>query len=200
MIGLFSDEMRRDPFRLYAQLREASPAFQVPGGEVWMLFDYASVKRALTDAAAFSSAARTPFGPAPDWMIFNDPPRHTKLRGLVLKAFTPRAIAALEPRIREISRTLLTAAVANGGFDLIGDYAGPLPATVIAEILGIPGKDRARYLDWVEAISQLAQFLDGAGMPGSAAAAYGRARDEMRAYLSGALAERRREPRADLLS
>src|SRR5436190_22429361 len=99
MLEMFSDAVRRDPFALYAQLRATQPVLEVPGSGMWMLFDYASVKRALTDAAAFSSNARTPTGPSPDWMIFNDAPRHTRLRGLVLRAFTPRAVAALEPRI-----------------------------------------------------------------------------------------------------
>ena len=200
MMGLFGDEMRRDPFPFYRRMRESQPVFEVPGRDLWMLFDHASVKRALTDVEAFSSAARTPLGPAPDWMIFNDAPRHTRLRALVLKAFTPRAIAALEPRIREISLTLLKPAVAAGAFDLIGDYAGPLPAMVIAEILGIPGKDRARYLDWVDAISQLAHFLEGGSSLESARVAYGRAREEMHAYLLATLEARRRAPGPDLIS
>lgn len=199
MIEMFSDAMRRDPFPLYAQLRAASPAFQVPGTEMWMLFDYASVKRALTDTDAFSSDASTPAGPSPDWMVFTDAPRHTRMRALVLRAFTPRAIAALEPRIREISQGLVSAAVAKGEFDLIADVAGPLPVTVIAEVLGVPADDRDRYLGWVEAISGLAEVIGGARRE-AAGQAYMAARDDMRAYVDAALAARRRAPRNDLLS
>jgi cytochrome P450 len=200
MIELFSDEVRRDPFALYAQLRETSPVYEVPLRDIWMLFDYASVKRAMTDVEAFSSAARTPFGPPPDWVIFNDPPRHTGLRALILKAFTPRAIAALEPRIRELSLALLSPAVEAGAFDLIAEYAAPLPAMVIAEVLGIAPEAREQYLAWVEAISKLGNVLDGDGARSDAGAGYGVAREEMRAYLAAALDERRRSPRGDLLS
>ena len=199
MIDMFSDAVRRDPFPLYAKLRAASSVFQVPGTAMWMLLDYASVKRALTDTEAFSSAPHTPSGPSPDWMIFNDAPRHTRLRGLILRAFTPRAIAALEPRITDISSGLITAAVAKGEFDLIADVAGPLPVTVIAEILGIPTHDRDRYLAWVDAISGLAEVIGGARLE-AAGQAYAAARDDMRAYVDLAIAERRREPRDDLLS
>jgi cytochrome P450 len=65
MHDLFSDAVRRDPFPLYAQLRASQPVLQVPGSDMWMLFDYASVKRALTDTQAFSSKHRTPGGPRP---------------------------------------------------------------------------------------------------------------------------------------
>src|ERR1041384_588588 len=134
MLDLFTDAVRRDPFPLYAQLRATQPAFEAPGSGMWMLFDYPSVKRALTDTAAFSSKHRTPGGPSPDWMIFTDGPRHARLRALALRAFTPRAVAALEPRIAEIARDLLAPALAKGEFDLIGEFAEPLPITVIAEI------------------------------------------------------------------
>src|SRR3954463_6437091 len=151
MMEMFTDAVRRDPFPLYAQLRSASPVFQLPGTDMWMLFDHASVKRALTDVEAFASDVQTPAGPSPDWLIFNDAPRHTRLRGLILRAFTPRAVAALEPRIREIAGALIAGAVAKGEFDLIAEVAGPLPVTVIAEILGIPASERDRYLRWVDA-------------------------------------------------
>jgi cytochrome P450 len=132
-------------------------------------------------------------------MIFNDAPRHTRLRSLILRAFTPRAIAALEPRIAEISASLLDAALAEGAFDLIADLAGPLPVSVIAELIGIPADERARYLGWVEAISRLAEFVGG-GDSGDIGEVYGVARADMWAYVTDALAERRARPRADLLS
>src|SRR5690349_15552523 len=199
MLDLFSDAVRRDPFPLYAQLRATQPAFQVPGSSMWMLFDYPSVKRALTDTAAFSSQHVTPNGPAPDWLIFTDGPRHARLRGLVLRAFTPRAVAALEPRIAEISQALLTPALAKGEFDLIGEFAEPLPITVIAEILGVSIAERDRYLSWVDAISRLAGFATGEDQE-EAGRAYRASRDDMVAYVEQALAERRARPRDDLLS
>jgi cytochrome P450 len=132
-------------------------------------------------------------------MIFNDAPRHTRLRGLVLRAFTPRAVAALEPRIAQISQALLAPALAKGEFDLIGEFAEPLPITVIAEILGIPTAERARYLSWVEAITRLASFVSGEGQE-EIGRAYFAAREDMADYVAQALADRRARPREDLLS
>src|SRR4051794_17975896 len=100
-MNLFSDEMRRDPYAVYDQLRRESPVLHDPQSGLWMVFDYEGVMRALTDLDAFSSR----YGP--DWLIFADPPRHTKLRAIVSRAFTPRSVANLEPRVRELARDLL---------------------------------------------------------------------------------------------
>src|SRR5258706_11817547 len=108
MMNLFSDEVRRNPYPVYAQLRSASPVFREPQSGLWMIFDYEGVKRALSDQDAFSSR----YGP--DWLIFSDPPRHTKLRALISQAFTPRSIANLEPRIRDLSRGLLNQTIERG--------------------------------------------------------------------------------------
>ena len=102
MIDLFSPQTRRDPYPLYDQLRAAAPVFREPRTGRWMLFDYDSVKRALNDADAFGSAVAPPQARTSRWMIFSDPPRHTHLRALVMRAFSPRAVDALEPRIREL--------------------------------------------------------------------------------------------------
>src|SRR4051794_826770 len=106
---LFSDEMRRNPFPVYAHFRQTAPLAPGPNAISWMVFDYPTIKRILSDPATFSSQA-TPAGASGkplDWIIFHDPPRHTKLRALVSKAFTPRMIAEWEPRITELSRRLL---------------------------------------------------------------------------------------------
>ena len=90
MYLLSNDDVRRNPYPLYAQLRSDSPVFLEPQSGLWMIFVYDGVRRALTDTATFSSRH------GPDWIIFTDPPRHTKLRALISKAFTPRSIAGLE--------------------------------------------------------------------------------------------------------
>src|SRR6185369_1780200 len=97
MTDLFSEEMRRNPFAVYDQLRASSPAFKVPPPfDAWMIFDYDGVKRVLNDHGAFSSCV-----PAPrNWFIFLDPPQHTKLRALISRAFTPRVASALEARVQ----------------------------------------------------------------------------------------------------
>ena len=104
---LFNDDVRRDPFGVYAQIRSSSPVLHVPAIDAWMLFDYESVRRAMHDHDAFGSSVVPPTGKAPDWLVFTDPPRHSKLRALILRAFTPRSISNLEPRVQAMSKQLL---------------------------------------------------------------------------------------------
>src|SRR5437868_4611150 len=110
---------RRNPFPVYDQMRRGSPVFHDPQSDLWMIFDYEGVKRALSDHDAFSSdMAATAGHPTPEWFIFFDPPRHTKLRALITRAFTPRSVANLEPRIRALSRDLLDQTIEHGTMDL----------------------------------------------------------------------------------
>src|SRR5579872_2318005 len=104
-----------------------------------MIFDYAGVKRALNETSEFSSDLwTTARQPTPQWMIFFDPPRHAKLRGLIIRAFSPGMIAALEPRISELSRRLLDQIADGASFDLASAFSVPLPLMFIAEMVGIP--------------------------------------------------------------
>jgi cytochrome P450 len=96
MLDFLSEQTRRNPYPVYDQLRSTAPAFHDPRSGLWMIFDYENVKRVLSDSDTFSSR----YGP--EWLIFLDPPRHTKLRALLSRAFTPRSVANLEPRIREL--------------------------------------------------------------------------------------------------
>lgn len=198
--NLFTDEMRRNPFPIFEQLRSSTPVLKFSLADLWMVFDYDSVKRALTDHEAFSSRASPPGGKPLDWMIFTDPPRHTKLRALISRAFTPRAIAGLEPRIRELSCELLDQAIERGQMDLCADYSIPLPIMVIAELIGIPIEERARFRGWTDDILLLAETVGGGEEAERAAAAFSRSKAEMREYLSGMLAARRTSPKDDLLT
>jgi cytochrome P450 len=197
MFDLLSDELRRDPFRVYNELRERSPVLRDPRTGAWMIFDYEGVKRALHDHDAFSSVLT---GRSPDWMIFSDPPRHTKLRAILLRAFTPPSIAGLEPRIRALSGALLDQHIARGEMDLVADYAGPLPALVIAEMIGIPLGDRARFLRWSEAIVNLAHVIAGGAEAAAAVSEHAAVKDEMKAYVGDLIAARRQAPEDDLLT
>jgi cytochrome P450 len=170
-MNLFSDEMRRNPFPIYDQMRNQAPVFHDPRSDLWMIFDYDGVKRALSDQEAFSSNPVTASHAAPPWIIFMDPPRHTKLRALVSRAFTPRVVANLEPRIRELSRQLLDAAIDRGEMDLATEYAVPLPMKVIAELIGIPIADWARFRQWSDVILKLSYVVRGISDPAQAAAA-----------------------------
>ena len=201
MMEMFTDEMRRNPYPLYDELRNNMPVFQVPGTQMWMLFDYESVKRALTDHEAFSSVVRTPAGgKTPDWLVFSDPPRHTKLRGLIMRAFTPRSIASLEPRVRELSRELLAPHLGSGELDLVADYSAPLPVIVMAELLGIPAEDRPRFLRWGEVIMNLSYNIEPGEAADRSVREHAAAKEEMRAYLAHVREERRQAPRDDLLT
>lgn len=200
MLNLISDDMRRNPYPLYDQMRSVSPVLAVPGGQIWMILDYEGVKRALHDHDAFSSRAAPPGGGPLDWMIFTDPPRHTKLRSIVVKVFTPRSIAGLEPRIRELSRELIGRVIERGEMDLCADFAVPLPIMVIAEMLGIPIADRDQFKRWSDAILNLAETIGGGEAGARAAREFGAAREEIRAYLADLLPARRRAPQDDLLT
>jgi cytochrome P450 len=180
---LFDDNMRRDPYRFYEGLRATSPVFHFAPADLYMLLDYASVKRAFSDHETFSSAVGASRGNGFEWLMFMDPPRHTKLRGIVNRAFTSRSIAALEPRIRELTRRLLDEMPAQVDFEAA--VAGKLPILVIADMLGLPEEDWPRLVDWSHAIMNLADTIMGPPAAAEmATAAFRNADAEMRAYLA----------------
>jgi cytochrome P450 len=196
---LFSDEMRRNPFPVYDELRSSSPVFHAPPPfDMWMIFDYEGVKRALSDHDAFSSAV-----PAPkNWFTFFDPPRHTKLRALIMRAFTPRVVASLEPQIRTLSRELLDQAVERGEVDLATDYAVPLPMKVIASMIGIPPADWQQFRRWSDGILKLSYTMRGIDDAEAATAIdeFHAAAAEMDVYLAEMLKQRQAVPQDDLLT
>jgi cytochrome P450 len=198
---IFSEEMRRNPFPFYEKYRSQGALYLDPPG-LWMVFDYHSVRTALEDHATFSSAATSPgsTGKPLDWLIFKDPPRHARLRGLIASAFTPRVIASLEPRIRQISRELLDANLGRGELDLAADYSIQLPLMVIAEMLGIPPADFPQFRRWSDAILNLAETVTGSPDAVRAVQEYGLATAEMDAYLHEVSLARRDQPQDDLLS
>src|SRR5437899_3299556 len=203
MFDLFSDEIRREPFSLYAHMREASPVFHEAKSDLWMIFDYDGVKRALNDQEFFSSNPMTANHPAPQWIIFMDPPRHMKLRALVAKAFTPKVVANLEPRIKELSRTLLEEQIDRGEMDVATQYAVPLPMKVIAELIGIPISDWERFRHWSDVILKLSYIVRGISDPQDAAkigAEVSLTMAEIKAYLPTLVADKKAHPKEDLLT
>src|SRR5712671_542449 len=162
-MDLFSEDTRRNPYPAYEQMRSGSPVFHLPPFDLWMIFDFEGVKRALVEHDAFSSdLSHAPgHGNPGEWFIFFDPPRHTKLRALIFKAFTPRVVANLEPRIRELSRQLLDRTIERGEMDLAADFSVPLPMMVIAEMLGVPVADWLRFKCWSDVILKLSYVVSG---------------------------------------
>lgn len=192
--------LRRNPFPAYALMRRVAPVFHERRHDLWMLFDFDSVKRALHDPEAFSSRAAPPGGQPLDWLIFQDPPLHTKLRGIVMGTFTARAIAALEPRIRALCRELLDQALAHGRMDVAVDFAVPLPLLVIAEMLGVPAAEREPLKRWSAAILGLSAAIAGGEAAARAVGAFRDAKEEMRPRVLRWLDERRGAPKDDLLT
>jgi cytochrome P450 len=161
----------------------------------WGVFCYDDVQEVLSNYAAFSSqfqgeAPQRASNPLAASLISLDPPRHRQLRALVSQAFTPRAIEALAPRISTIVDELLDRALPAGQIELVSALAEPLPVIVIAELLGIPSADRARFKVWSDAVVSFA----AGGMSSF------QAQREMVAYFMRTIEERRRAPSADLIS
>ena len=196
----FSPETRRNPFPWYDQVRAVAPVFHEPTSDRWLLFDYASVKRALTDHGSFSSTVTAPTSPPGRWLIFSDPPRHDTLRALIMRAFTPRAVARLEPRIAELARTLLDGCVERDEVELLSEFSVPLPLMVIAEMLGAPLADWPRFRQWSDVIMSLIFTLSGGEASERAILAFRAVHAEMRTYLDALAEARRAAPRDDLLS
>lgn len=198
---LFSPAFKRDPFPTYAAMRRHHPVYPhaAPSGDtIWYITRYADVVAVLKDNAHFVKNP-APSRPQPathhdyinDNMLFADPPNHTRLRALVNQAFTPRRVADSAARIQAIANDLLDAAAPT--FDLIADFALPLPVRVICDLLGVPPADQAQVAAWSQAIVS----------PGSRNLSF-RARKrqvrELVAYLRGLFAARQQQPQDDLIT
>ncbi len=192
-VGVQRDPL--NPFAWYAAMRLQNPVWRDPSG-IWHVFAHPDVQRVLSDWQVFSSERREPGGGVESALsaslISSDPPRHRQLRSLVTQAFTPKAVEDLAPGITGIVDDLLQKAQARGEMDLVADFATPLPVTVIAQLLGIPVSDRARFKTWSDAVVGHSH-RDG-GM------SFAQAMREMGAYFMQLVAARRREPRSDLIS
>lgn len=184
MIDIFSPEIRRNPFPVYEQIREQMPVILEPRTGAWMIFDYEGVKAALTDHQRFSSSMTHAGRGNPEWIIFMDPPRQPRLRALVSRAFTPNAVAELEPRVREFSRVLLNRVADRGSMDLVEEYAAPLPMMVIAEMIGIPPEEWTRFRRWSDTILNLSQTLQDGPAAQAAVTEYVALKEEMHPYLA----------------
>lgn len=194
------EAFRRNPYPTYAAMRTFAPIFHDRRHGFWLIFDYENVKRALADADVFSSRAAPPGNAALDWLIFLDPPLHSKLRGLVMSAFTPRAIASLETRIVERVDALIDSTIDRGRMDFVTEFADLLPVQVIADMIGLPPHDEPRLRRWTDAILHLGDAIFGGDLAARAVAGYRAAKEEMRPYLHDLVVSRRLKPEDDLLS
>ena len=185
-----------DPYRTYEQLRRKDPVHRMRLIEAWALTRYEDVQDVLVDHRRFTNAERNY-----DYMQYRtfldlDPPDHTRLRGLVSKAFTPRAVRELGPRIQELVDELLDAVAGKNRIDLISDFAFPLPVIVIAEMLGVPAQDRARFREWSDDIALSVNPL----LNGEQIERVRQATEELFDYFEGIIEQRRQAPRNDMIS
>lgn len=207
----FLPEFRADPYQAYRRLRETAPVYYSPAMQGWVLTRYRDIVGVLSDPRfsvnrqqanvfqrfdlfaamdpGFAAAVKTT-------LLMIDPPQHTQLRKLVVKAFTPRRVEQLRPRIEAIVDELLQPARPGADFDVIANLAYPLPTIVIAEMLGVPASDRAAFKRWSDALTALVDpFQADDGLQPAE-----RAFKEMQSYLNGVFADRRREPADDLIT
>ncbi|HEU4368778.1 MAG TPA: cytochrome P450 [Methylomirabilota bacterium] len=197
---------RTDPHPVLAHLRRREPVHYDSLIKRWVLTRQDDIERVLRDRTMASDPRKANDGtymrlfvPPRDRkpsLLLLDAPDHTRLRALVTKAFTQRAIERLAPRIREIIEELLDAVAEQERFDLIAAFAGPLPVIVIAEMLGIDPADRDDFKRW----SDLDAMTFNPMLSDEQRAVLAEAMSQRDAYLRRALAERRAKPRDDLLS
>jgi cytochrome P450 len=208
--------LRANPYPFYERLRSHAPvhwdaAAGIDGG--WVLTRHADVMAALRDPgvsaerleppqdadwlpAEYREAARQVFRAMPHQLLFLDPPDHTRLRGLVSKAFTPRLVEALRPRIVTLANELLDPVQEAGWMDVIASLAYPLPAIVIAELLGVPQEDREQFIRWS---TDFGGFLDSSTLTAQEALLALQGVADFMEYFRGIIAGRRYAPRDDLL-
>jgi len=202
-----------DPFPLYRRLRDDDPAHWSPSLKAWVLTRYEDVKRVCLDAEGMSSdRLRRFFAKLPSaesarigdliryltlWMVFSDPPEHTRLRRLASKVFNVKSMHALRHNVQAIGDWLLERIGERGELDFIADFAGPLPALIIMDMLGVPRSELARLKHLSD---EMALFIGSARDSSEKYARAQAATQEMARLFGELIAARRRSPQRDLLS
>lgn len=207
---------RADPYPALARLQRETPVFEAPsvddGSPAWYALRFDDVVGLLNDPRALATKfppevlepliadRASPFNRLARLMDANllsqDPPDHTRLRNLVIRAFTPRRVDGLRTGIEALIEKLLASVAERNTCDLIEDFAVPLPLLVIAELLGVPSEDRDRLKHWSDV---LATLIDGSVRNTNLAHSI-QAATELCEYLDGIIAQRRAAPRDDLIS
>ncbi|GLZ46669.1 cytochrome P450 [Actinomycetospora sp. NBRC 106375] len=200
---VFTDDYWRAPFAVLGEVREQAPVREVDlpdGGTTWLVTRYADARAVMADPRfvkdfrnSLPEDQRASFAgipsPGGDMMLLNDPPVHTRLRKLVVKAFTVRRVAALRPGIEAIATSLLTGLPGDAPVDLVEAYAVPLPTAVICELLGVPVEDQDAFGAWSRTL------IDDSGEAASM-----QANASLAAYLAELVERKRTEPDEALIS
>jgi cytochrome P450 len=211
---LAAPDLIDDPYPTYKRLREEAPVFWSETFNGWVLTRYDDVVKTFMDAARFRNGGR--FEPVFDALpadlhdefaamrhhfqhgvISADPPDHTRLRALIQKAFTPRAVDAMRDVAQRLVDARLDALSSSGGMDVLHDLANPLPVAVIAQMMGVPADDAGRLKQWSD---DTMRFQSAGRATPDVLRISKRALFEFRDYLRTLFAQRRAEPRDDLIS
>jgi cytochrome P450 len=183
-------EFRTYPYPFYDQLRAFAPIFYWEPRDMWFLTRYEDCKALLSDRRLGHNA-----NPG-NSMLFQNPPDHTRLRGLVNRAFTPRMIEQYRDRVQAITHHLLNEVQADGHMDLIAKFAYLLPVTVIAEMLGVPPVDHVLFQQWSKQLVKGLDLTDTSVLQDAIQVAI----EAFNTYLSSLIEARRTAPQDDLLS
>jgi cytochrome P450 len=199
----FSDDYFDDPTEVYRRLRDEAPVYHNETYGFWALSRYEDVVAAHKDWASFSSAHGVDLSTLstdPDRIrsfrsiIMMDPPEHDRLRALVSRVFTPRAMTAMEPMVREVICEVLGPLEGRGAFDAVADFSGPFPVEIISRMLGVPPADRQQIRHWLD----IGLHREPGSMDPTPEGV--QANTEMGAYFYGLVAEKRQHPGDDMLS
>jgi cytochrome P450 len=196
----YAYELHEDPYPVYAELRAEAPLYRNERLGFWALSRHADVLTGFRDVAHFSNRNGVSLDPASSHprahtmmsFLAMDPPRHTRMRALVSRGFTPRRIAELEPRIRELASRHIDRFVGIGRCDFIGDFAGKFPMDVISEMLGVPEGDRDELRRWADTVVHREEGMTDVPPAGTEAAMH------MLGYFNELVADHRAQPRDDL--
>lgn len=198
----YDHALQDDPYPTYARLREEAPLYHNEEHDFWVMSRHSDLHKAFRTDDTFSNKMGVSLDPSA-WnesaylvtsFLGMDPPEQTRLRKLVSRGFTPKRVADLEPRIREISDQYLDAAVAKGEFDWIGDFAGKFPMDVISEMLGVPVADRDEVRKYADLLVVREDGLRDVPAAGFEAAGW------LFKYYADLIAERKQNPSDDLVS
>ncbi|MEW4369034.1 cytochrome P450 [Paenibacillus kandeliae] len=186
-------------FAWYEQMRTEAPIHYDEQRRSWDVFRYDDVHRVMSDYKAFSSQTRrNADGQQSEMLLMMDPPKHKKYRSIVNQAFTLKAVAAMEPRIAQITHELLDPLQSNTEMDIIRDLSFPLPVIVIAELLGVREQDRELFKGWSDTLVE--GFSGTEETAQQLAARKQQASRELYGYFMQVIEQRKRQPQHDLVS